>query len=86
MSIQLIIEGLENIAASIAEKAELEFQKDPESIGGDLLERGFDSLDFIDYLMEIEEKYGSVSDEDLETYILRSTESMAKFLFERDNK
>lgn len=87
MNVQSITEDLENIAVSIAERSQIEFRSDRESFGGDLLERGFDSLDFVDYLLAIEEKYGCrVSEEDLEMNSLGSTTNMAKFLYERSKK
>lgn len=81
MSVQSIIEDLENIAASIVARSQMDFRKDPDSVGGNLMERGLDSLDFIDYLMAIEDKYGRVSEEDIEMHDLRSTANMAQFLY-----
>ena len=75
MNVQSITEDLENIAVSIAERSQIEFRSDRESFGGDLLERGFDSLDFVELIMSLEEEFSNPSqkieipDEDAEKIV-----------------
>jgi len=86
MTVQLILEELENIAASVVGQSQTEFQKDRDSIGGSVIDRGLDSLDFVTYLMAVQEKYGfHVSDEDVEAQDLTMTSSMAEFIHKRLN-
>jgi acyl carrier protein len=76
-----ILEELEQLALSIAEQSGTDLHNTPESVSDSLLNRGMDSLDFIDFLLAIEGKYGfRVSEEDIKQHELISTPKMAEFL------
>lgn len=82
-----ILEELEEIAASVAAQNRSEFQKDPAQVHESLLARGLDSLDFVDYLLAIEGRFGlTVSEEDIESHGLASTLRMAEFLERKLNR
>ncbi len=84
MTNQTVVEELEGLAAAIAEKSQVDFKKDGGVVGGNIIERGLDSLDLVDYLLAIEEKYGCrVSEDQIQAGKLLSTSNMAQFLEKR---
>ncbi len=86
MSVESILEDLENLVDSIAAQSQTELARDPDRVGDSLLKRGLDSLDFIDYLLAIETKYGfRVVEDDIEEHELTSTSNMSMFLHRRLN-
>ncbi len=87
MTVETILYELENIAASIAEQSQSLFQKERGEAAESLLERGLDSLDFVDYLLAIESKYGfRVAEKDIGDHHLVSTANMAAYLYSRLSK
>jgi len=87
MSVQTILQDLEKIAAAVAGDAQADLRTEPDAVGGNLIERGLDSLDFVDYLLAIEAKYGiRVTDEDIGEYELVSTANIAQYLHDRSSK
>ena len=82
MDNQQVLKQLESIATEIAQNGQVDF--DSSGVGGNILERGLDSLDLVDYLLGIEEKFGiRVSEQDLKDGKLFSTQAMAAFLVQR---
>jgi acyl carrier protein len=76
-----ILKVLEDIAASITVQSGTDLRQGLEAAAESLLDRGMDSLDFIDYLLAIEGKFGyRVSEEDIKANGLTSTAKMAGFL------
>ena len=81
MDKQSIIDELEAIATSITGQSGTPFRTGPDIVGESLLVRGMDSLDFIDYLLTIEGRFGyRVSEGDIKANGLTSTAKMAGFL------
>ena len=84
MEVQSVLEQLERLAVSILERSQATLRSGPDDIGGNVLQRGMDSLDFVDYLMAVEQEHGfRVSDEEIEAHDLLRTDKMASFLVER---
>lgn len=81
MNAETILKELEGIAASITAQSGTSLRQGSETADESLMARGMDSLDYIDYLLAIEGKFGyRVSEQDIKEHDLARTASLASFL------